>query len=421
MRLATPRAEVPLLRYYARGAGALAQRNALVTVAAVILALALVPEAPAFLRQVALALAAREAPRAPALLVAAVALGIAAKSAATLRLGLGGWIRSLPLDGRQHRRAMAVALLVPLAPVLAAEGLALSLTPTLLDEPAGLAPLLGCGIGALAAGAAAIPVRRGAVARPLALAAALLSTRGGAAAIGASFVLLLAWDVTAGAVELPRRAGERRRLADRWIPVLLTWRALRFRMLGSLVPAALLLWAAWLYRVNNGLSVAQAGFVTRLATLGSLVLGLAALGDGLVVRRRPWSWARSLPATAAGRVVEDALAISAPAVATLAVATWLDWRAGALGLASLPTLALLAAGAVRRAGGKLYRASGQVLWSGGTLVALVAVWPIAAALALAVSPALVALAARAEKRLVVTGWEPLHHGAEGDPLSGATR
>jgi hypothetical protein len=48
----------------------------------------------------------------------------------------------------------------------------------------------------------------------------------------------------------------------------------------------------------------------------------------------------------------------------------------------------------------------------GTLIALV---PWSAAVLLATTPLLLALAARRERRLVSSRWEELHHDAAGDP------
>jgi len=409
-----------LLRFQTRGAAGLAQRNALATFVALILGLSLVPDAPRVLRELAFALVARDAARTPVLVVALIALAVAAHAVPVLRLGLGGWLRSLPLSDRDHRRALAIGLLVPLAPLAAAMVLAV---PTALGfvRPLSIPMLVGLPLVLLAACAAALPVGRGLLARSLGLLALVLATRGSWPALGGAALALIGWDLLAGGVVLGPRGIERRPASDRWIGPMLAWRALGWRVLVPTLAAVPLLGAALAYRLNNRLTASEAGFGTRLALLATLAYGIAMLGDALVARRRPWPWARSLPWSSGRRVLEDALALGVAAFPPILLANLLDWRVALVGLAALPLLLLLALAAVAGAGGRLLGVSGMLSWRSGLVVVALAFGPWLALLAMALVPLAWRLAARAERHAIVTGWEPLHHAAQGDSQLGSAR
>jgi hypothetical protein len=392
----------------------------LATVALLILSLVVVPEATAVVRQLALALVAEEGRRPWAAVASLIAIALAAQALPTLRLGLGGWIRSLPLDHRQHRRATTLALVLPQAPVIvgwliaiaAVAGAGPQLSPSLL---------LGFLVGTVAAGAVAVPVERGWIARPLALGAAATWTFGTWWSIGASLLLLIAWDGVAGAITLPGRASPHRGLAHRRIGLTITLRALGLRLVGPVTVAVVAVGFAWAYRVNNGFTVARAAFGTRVTVLVGIVLAAGLVADALLVRRRPWPWLRSLPTTARERVIEDGVVVAIPGLIAWALTVRLDWRTAGVVAAVLPTVALLAVTALRWSSGKLLRATGTLFWLAAPLVASVAIWPATAMGWLALAPASLWLAARADRRLVVTGWEPLHHAAAGDSLAGSAR
>jgi len=410
-----------LLRFHLLGAAALAQRNVLATVAAVILSLVLVPNAPAVLRQIGLGIAAEGGRRGAGLLLTALGVGLAFQAAPTIRLGLGGWLRSLPLDHRQHRRALTGALALPQLPVLAAGAVAVLQVALAPRESFALAAIAGLPVSAVASGAVAVPVERGWLARPVAAAAAVTAMLGQWLTLAASLALLGLWDLLAGPVALPARPERRHRLATRWLGARIALRALGVRVIGPLVVAMLGVAAGWAYRVNNGLSVAEAGFGVRLALLVSLGVSTGLMADALLVRRRVWPWLRSLPTTARERVLEDASVLGLPGALALVPAAGVDWRAALAGAATVPLVALAAVIAHRRAGGKLLGITGSLPWFSVPVAVIVAIWPLSALAALAGAPGMLALAARADRREIVTGWQPLHHAVAGDSMAGSDR
>ena len=70
------------------------------------------------------------------------------------------------------------------------------------------------------------------------------------------------------------------------------------RQLGLPVPVVLI--PAWLFLHNNRLDPAHEAGAVRLAGVSAGVIAMAVLADGLVKRRPPWPWIRSLPWSAWG-------------------------------------------------------------------------------------------------------------------------
>lgn len=410
-----------LIHFYGVGAARLAQRNALTTLAVLIVLLALHPNAVHLLRAIGLAITASDAPRAPGFLWMTVASLITQRAVPTLQLGLGGWIGSLPLSRNTHRRAISIALLVPLLPLIVAQLVFIPFAPLVLKESLSAASLVGSAIGYLAVGAAAVPVRRRVLARSLAFGAASLWISGTWTATVLSVALFFLWDRLAGPAIASARPRPRQGSADRWIALILSWRALGRRVLYPSIATLFLLSAAWLFRTNNDLSVSQAAVSTRLAMMTSLWLGLQILAEASLVLRRPWPWARSLPSTSRRRALEDLAVLGLPVVPVLLLTALLDPRSAVVGLASLPLLTGFAVLALRHAPGRLLGAIWMFSLSGGIVVAACVAWPMAALVALALTPAFVSVAARADRKNLVTGWEPLHHDAAGDSLSEVSR
>lgn len=402
---APPRAEISaaasLLRFHALGAARLAQRNGLATLALLIVMLAFAPDPAQLLRAIGLALTASSAPRTPAILWMLAAILLARRAFPTLQLGTGGWLGSLPLRPADHRRALALALLAPMLPWIAAHAAFATLTQPLFGESISIPSLVGAGVGYAAAGAAVVPVRRRWLAGPLAL--------------------LLGWDLAAGPATSLRRPRPRARHADRWIGPTLAWRALGRRWVWPTAVGACLLGAAWLFRANNDVPDSQSAFVVRLALLGSLWLGLLILAEALLARRRPWPWRRSLPDTSTRRCIEDGIVLGVPALPAIVLAALLDRGSAVVGLGALPLLAAIGVWALRLAPGRILGVVGPFSWTAGLVVAACALRPAAALLALPLAPLLIRLAARVDRAQVVTGWEPLHHDAAGDSMNEVSR
>ncbi len=413
---------IPLIRFFAVGAASVALRNSIILFAALVLSLVVVPipSVPLFIRTNVLGLVGPDGSRLLALGFAALGVTLASQAGPALRLGLGGWIRSLPMTAATHRRAMAAALIVPLAPLLVVVLGSVGLTLVAYQSPIDMVRVAGlfCSLGL--AGAAGVPVTRWWVGWPVAAAGAVAALSGGIG-IAAALALGVVWNLVAGPISVPRHHAGGWHQSPRWLGPMIAWRALGSRMIPATVAPLMLCGAAYLYRVNNHLTVAESAGVTRLAVSMALVVTLAAMADLLVVRRPPWPWARSLPAGSRARVLDDVITMAVPAVPTLLVALGLDRRALLVGLVGLPVLALLAAGAIRRAPGRISRASGEFLITGSAVAVGVTIWPVAALAGLAAIPVLWWHAARADRRLVVTRWQSLHHQAGGDSLAGDAR
>ncbi len=411
-----------MFRFFAAGAASVALRNSIILFAALVLSLVVVPipNVPLFVRSNVLGLVGPGGPLLLPMGFAALGVTLAVQAGPMLRLGLGGWLRSLPVAAADYRRAMAAALIVPLAPLLilvvGSVALALAGYRSAID-PVRVAGLLWSSV---LAGAAGVPVARRWIARPIAAVGAFAALMGGAGIAG-GLALLLVWDRVAGPVVVPRHQAGGWNQNPRWLGPIVAWRTLGPRMLTTMLVPLIGCGAAYLYRINNGFTVAQAGWVTRLTTEIALAVTLAGMADLLVTRRPSWPWARSLPVSSRARVLDDLITIGLPTAPTLVVALGLDWRAFVLGSATLPVLGLLAVGATRRAPGRLSRASGEFIVTGSSVALLVTMWPVLALGGLGTVPLLLWHAARADRRLVVTQWQSLHHHAEGDSLAGDAR
>ncbi|MCA9729128.1 MAG: hypothetical protein KC729_15670 [Candidatus Eisenbacteria bacterium] len=467
-----------LLRFYLQGAARIALRNALVTLATLIVLLALAPDVTKHLRSLALALAAADAPRAPSILVVAIAGSIATSAGKTLRLGLRGWLASLPSSQGTHRRSIAAALLLPLAPLLAAVALSASLTVTVLEKSLSIPALLGSVMAIAAAAVSSIPVARGWLSRPIAIAAALVAASGSWIGVIGGVLLLLLWDLVSGEVQplarpasrepVPSPAQRRRlepppgatravdsgdlddsfdsmdsvdavdlngavdsagsadspartrrgpRLAALGFSLRIARRALGIRAFSSLPLTGLLLGVAWLFRTNNDLTREQAAGATRLCMMSAILLSQVVTAEALLTRRRPWPWLRSLPGSSRQRVGEDLAMLGIPALAAVLGACLLDPVAALTGLCASPLLVVLAGLTLRHARGRTSGVVGLLMGAGAVLVAIVTRWPASAFVMLLSTVPLFLLTARSDRRLVVTAWDPLHNDAAGDSLS----
>jgi hypothetical protein len=351
-----------------------------------------------------------------AVLIAAVLLGGAAEAAPRVCRGLGGWLRHLPVSGLAHRRAAGLAVAVAQTPLvlgflfLAAYA---SLAPDTL-----LADALKLTVTALAAALCATPVERRWAALPLALAAAVLAGSGGWGTLGIAAVLLVLADLAAGplarsgapAVHLSRSSG------GRWIEARIVWRALDSRLFGAWALGLLPLGAAFAFTANNALAPEHVRLAARLGAGMAMTLALGQVGEALAARRPAWPWSRSLPWSAARRVAADALLLGLHALPLVLLAARIDPAALTV-LAALPLLATRAAGAMRRAPERRTGASGEILWEGALLSALVALLPWTALPALAGTVWAARAAAERERRQKVSRWLELHHLAAGDPQS----
>ena len=411
-----------MIRFFAGGAATVALRNGIILFAALVLSLAVlpIPNVALFFRLQMLDLVGTSGSLALGLGFAGLGMTLATQAGPALRLGMGGWLRSLPVSSTEHRRAMAVALVVVQLPLVMIVAASVGAAIAGFREPIAPVRVAGLLTAVLLAGAVGVPVTRSRLARPIAMVGSLTALLGWAG-IAASLSLGFIWDRFAGPVAVPRDHATGWDQQPRRLQVTIAWRALGVRMLTVMVVPLVCCGAALAYRINNDLTVAQAGPVTRGLILMAAVLSLAGMADLLVTRRPAWPWARSLPVGSRARVLDDAITAALPTGPTLLIALGLDWRAGCVAIAAVPAFALLATGAMRRAPSRLSRASGEFLVTGTILALAITWWPSLTMAALAGIPLFWWHAARADQRLVVTQWQSLHHHAGGDSLAGDAR
>jgi len=412
-----------LVLFHLSGGARVAARNAIATICAVIIILGSAPDPLVWLRFLALGVAGAGFGSGPLIGLTVLAYALARDAVPRLTLGLGGWMRSLSVGGAQHRRGVVFGLPIVQLPLLAAVLLAVGLTLSVYRVPLSWPKLLGAVVTLVAAGATAVPSRRWPVALPLFAASALLASLGRWDTLAASLALFAIGDLAAGALRFPaRRAAVPTPAAPGTLRMFrFTWRALGWRLLGPAPLPAFALAAAWFYTRNNELGPADTAFVARLWSVIALALYVGAVGDTIASRRPPWPWIRSLPWPSLDRAIDDAIAVGAPAVVVALAVAVVDARTVVIALASIAPLASLAVWLLHGARRRLTRVSGPMIIVGSGLATAVAFWPWIIVAALAATPLLVRLAARRDRREVVTGWKELHHDATGDSLAWSTR
>lgn len=412
-----------LLRFHLSGGARVAARNAIATIGLIIIVLGSAPDPWAWLRFLAVGVAAAGVGSGPLLGLTLIAFALARDAVPRLTLGLGGWTRSLPVTGVQHRRAVAYALPIIQLPLAAAVVLAAILTAAAYHLPLSVPKLIGAPVALVAAGAAAVPARRAFLSTPGFLAAALAASLGHRTALGTAIVMFAVADLAAGPL---RFAVRRSAVASPAIPKTLpmfrfTWRAIGWRLLAPLPVPALAMAAAWFYTRNNELVGPDVGFVARLWSVIAIALYVGALADIVVTRRPAWPWMRSLPWSSTARAADDALAIGMPATVVALTSGIVDPRTVVVSLAMLPPIAALAVLLSHGARRRLTRVSGALILIGIGLAIGVAFYPLLSVPALAITPLLIRAAARRDRRQVVTGWHELHHDASGDSLAWSAR
>ena len=419
----SPPALQSLFWFHASGGARVASRNGVLTICAIVFAFGSAPEPLHLLYSVARGIASTARGAGPVVAIGMLAFILAREAVPRLTLGLGGWTRSLPVTGAQHRRAVVAGLAVVQIPLVAAIVVAALLTALVYREPLSLAKLVGAPLALVAASAAAVPAARWYLYSPLAAGAALLASLGRWPHLAAAVVLLVLADRVAGSIRFPER---RAAIASPALPGSLrvfrfTWRAVGWRLLVPVPLSLFALAAAWFYTRNNELTPPDLGFVARLWGVIAVAVYIGALGDHLAARRPTWPWLRSLPWSSAARAVDDAIALGVPALGVVLASTIVDVRASIVALATLPPLAMLGAAALPGARRRLTRVSGVLFITGGLLGTACAFYPWVAPLALFATPLVARLAAARGRREVVTGWKELYHDATGDSLAWSTR
>jgi hypothetical protein len=418
-----PSPTVSFIRFQWAGGARVAARNAIATVCFIIAVLGSAPDPFLWLRYLALGVAADGFDRDPLVGLTLIAAALARDGVPRLTLGLGGWTRSLPGTGVQHRRGVVFGLPIVQLPLVASVVLAALLTVIVFRAPLSWPKLIGAPVAVVVAGAMAVPARRQLVATVGFGLSALLAAWGAWSTLAISIALAVATDLVVGPIRFPRH---RAAVASPAVPGSLgmyrfTWRAVGWRLIGAVPLPLLALAAAWFYSRNNELGPADTGFVARLWGVIAVALFVGAMGDIVAARRPVWPWLRSLPWSSVARAIDDAIAVGVPALGIVLATAVVDLRAAVVVLATLPPLAVLAAAALPGARRRLTRVSGRLFVVGGLLGTALAFQPWVAPVVLAFTPLIVRYAAARGRREIVTGWKELYHDAAGDSLAWSTR
>jgi hypothetical protein len=408
------------------GARVALRANAIIVAAFVfVLGSAPAPDALATLRDFLLGIVARGHAHGPRAVLAAMCLVLAASGVPRTTLGMAGWLRSLPIDGREARRAtvaaltvaqLAVVVFVPLAAVLSLVALHASLSAT---------KLLTVPLMMLAASMVVLPVRRG-TARLVAAVALAASVRAGLLGFAVALVSITASDALARDVVPPRSRGTRHRRGPGVIlrspsPALMwfraSWRALGLRRLldGMIGPVILVGFAHLMVRNNPDLSGATIDRIARVCGAIAVALAVAPLANGLLRARQPWSWGRSLPWSSTYRVAVDASVLGAPSLVIPLALLPLGGVSAAVVAALIPACALSGASALRAGVARQTGAAGESLLMALLIGIPVVIWPALAVAALALAPVALYLGARRDRAASVSRWTELQHDASGDP------
>jgi hypothetical protein len=371
----------------------------------------------AFVTSIALSVFAGKPPVVEYFALGALAFLFPAWAAPLMLEGLNGWVRHLPLSGTGIRRGLAMALVtvqVPLALVMALLGLVAFAHGRALFLPVVRVALL------LISGAfAAVPCRRQPITAALSLGAAIGLVTGGWWGTLPALFLLAAVDLLAGPLRdsAPAPAW---RSAGPLLSSRIALRALGLAMvrpyLVSLVPVG----AALLFTINNLPPPEISAGAARLGGALSLTLLISGVADRLLVRRPVWPWARSLPWTAAGRVLADAFLLAALAAPTLIFSAALNVQAAVEVAAVVPLLALRGAAFVRQARERK-TGTGALLLEGFLVAATIALLEWTWTFWLAAAPAAFWAARKSEMSLKATRWIEHHHASSGDSLSWSGR
>ncbi len=355
------------------------------------------------------------------LVVAAALLASAATARKAVFFGLGGWLRSLPVGGRAHRRAAVFAVTLAEMPITFLLFASLfvgtrNLPLNYLFEAAGLL------LASAAAAAAVIPAKNNLLRIVIGGTAAVLAGSGNPAYCAFSIPILLAVDHFSGPFHKAKAGtGRRHWLIPVRFPALIGVRALGLSGWSGFLPAGAVVGLTALFLNNNVLAEPLREAAMRAGGALSAAVFLAFTAGFLVAVRAPWPWSRSWPRSARHRIISDALFLGIPALALCVPLQWIGWPAVWGAASYLPAGAARAAGAVNAPRESRSKILGTLLLEGGLAAVVYGLWTEAGVALLFLAPLLVEMAARQEQTLKVTAWDEMHHDAAGDPGSWSSR
>jgi hypothetical protein len=411
----------PIVRFHAGAGARVAQRNSIIGLSLATFVIGMAPDpVPVVIRAVVLGTVSSDRGPFGSFVLNAFIVALALHGVRTLYEGAGGWMRSLPASLRDHRRAIVLALAVVQLPILVGVLACVVLTPMLYHAPLSAAKIAAVPVMVIGAGLAAAPGRLRFVSMALALAAGLLAAQVNLALLAASLLLLAIAEVIAGPLRLPRtrqpRSGEGGLIVQR-----IALRAIGWRVVAPMLMAALPIGFGHLYVRNNELTPSEIGMATRIAGTIAVVLWCALLADILSARRPVWPWSRSLPWSARTRITIDAISLGTPALLVVPALISVQGLSAVAAGATVPLVALAAAGAIRRGRERISGAGGTVILAGIPVCVALAVSPWFGLACLVLAPVALVRAEAAERRRPVTTWVELHRDAAGDSMAWSAR
>jgi hypothetical protein len=332
-------------------------------------------------------------------------------------LGLGGWIRHLPVEAIVQRRMAMLAVSIALIPALAIlAGLAIAAIK--LYRVSGVPFIAGLPLVGLSCGLFVLPVERTFFTRFLAALAALGCSSNNWAFLAGGFLLLIAADGISGPLaQKKKRARIPKPFKKMILIAAINWRALRLRPFALYLLSLPFLGASQLFIANNDPGPHLAAKMILFGGALSLMLFCSLIANMLASRRPPWPWIRSLPWSAKTRVTWDSTFISLQAAPLVVLVGIMNFRSMIPLVLSLPPIAIYSAYSIRHAPESVMGASGKVLLIGTFCSFLLCMLPWSSVVILTLSPLIANLAIQAEKHQKVSRWLELHHLAAGDSLS----
>jgi hypothetical protein len=341
-------------------------------------------------------------------------LGAVALANRRLAKGLTGWLRHLPVKGRTLKWSIILGLLITISPVLLIMALSSATAAGIIPIPT-VSYLIGLPMTALAAAHFCLPTKQRYLPRLLLILASLGYSSMDWRVMAAALVCHVGGAMAAGPLITLKKGS--RYSSERWLHVVLTWRAMGMRLLTPYLLALLILPILFLFLANNPTDALQASRAIRLSSALMLIVFCATTTHIMVARRPPWPWSRSLPWSSSQRVKRDSYFLLLHLLPLISIITMVEWRMIFWIICSLPALIFLSLAAGLRARNYRFGIFGQIM--GQTLLPLLILGlsPWVSLGYLALSPLLWKWAVVEEMSLAVSQWLAVSYLADGDSES----
>ena len=380
-------------------------------------------------------------------LFAGLTLTVAALAARRVCLGLGGWIRHLPVKSQIHRRLAGLGILLAQVPILlilallvliaskiykvlavsaifVASTLDLRLliilvkTSSIFFKIPAATYLLGLPLLGLASALFVLPVKRKILIRPLLAMACVFVASGNWEFLLAGIILLMISDKISGSLQIKKwRSKFRWSFKGLGLTGIISLRALRLKLFLPYISVLIILLGTALFISNNTLNAPLSTKAVLFGGAFGLIIFLAILANMLASRRPPWPWIRSLPWSAQQRIVLDAFILILLATPLLVLIAAMNIKAFFPLLASLPLLAVHSSGTMRKAYESVLGAAGLIFLPGLLGALLLSLIPFVSIPFLVLAFPVLKGSVKREKCQKVSRWLELHHLAAGDSLS----